>query len=144
MSTDIFSRLSEKSFNEVDELKKLGWQFRDAYWESGHNGDPYYDVEFKSPNMNDWHNIGERDWISITKKNLLQREARHVAQEWTKRLFDYTSTITNPTTEELGKYFLKTKNFDIGKLYSDNMKVEVKMSPNLKKAKKVKVTVEIL
>lgn len=144
MSTDIYTRLSEKSFNEVDELKNLGWEFRDAYWESGHNGDPYYDVEFKSPNMQKWASIDEGVWSKITKKYLLDREAHHAAHDWSNDIFHYTSVITNPMADGLKKHFLKTKNTNIGKLYSSNAEFNVKVSPMLKKAKKVKVTIEIL
>jgi hypothetical protein len=79
---EVISRLTGKTEDMVRDLASQGWEFKDAYWESGHNGDPYYDVKFKSPRMENFVEIGQYDWKKITKRQLLKSEASQIAKEW--------------------------------------------------------------
>jgi len=146
MNTDwkVINKLSHDTRPMIEGLAKRGWQFRDGSWESGHNGDEYDDVEFKSPNMTKFASIAEREWREVTEEYLLEREAGHVGHEWASNVFHYTSVITNPLSGVLAKYFRKKKNASFAPLYSSSAEFKVKISPKIKdKPKKIKITIEI-
>ncbi len=129
----------------VEGLEKKGWEFKDGSWVSGHNGDEYDDVEFKSPNMEKFASIGERQWKEVTEEYLLEREATHIASEWANNVFSYMSVVINPLAAGLAKHFRKTKNTSFAKLYSSAAEFNIKVSKKVKdKPKKIRVTIEIL
>jgi len=146
MPNDIYSNLTATQKKMLKSLKAKGWEFRDAYWESHHNGTPYYDVEFKSPNMENFCQIGESDWPKVTLECLLDREASRVATDWADNVFSRNSTVTTPITQSLRAYFLKKQTTDFLKLYSEAVDVDVTISKTIKndRPSKVKVTIEIL
>jgi hypothetical protein len=130
---------------EIQELANNGWEFTKNYWESGHNGDSYNDVKFKSPAMSVSANISEHDWNThTTKEDLLNREAEAVACGWAKTVEDDLD-IFGPLSKKLKTYFLKRKDCNFGKLGYGASTVTLRISPQVKnKPKKIRVTVEIL
>jgi hypothetical protein len=144
---ELKERLPDASQNEIEKLAEQGWEFRSNYWESGHNGDPYDDVEFKSPNMKEFSSIGEYDWRDrVNRRYLLKQEAESVAREWTSEATDDSSFVGRPVELALTKYFLKRKDAGFEQIhsYDPNIKFVVKCSPkNIHKPKHIKVTIEI-
>lgn len=138
---NIIDRLTPEGKKTVSKLINQGWKFEDDYWECHHNGTPYYDVKFKSPQMQELASIGEYDWPKVTEKYLLDREAHHVAYDWARNVFEHSSTMCNPVADVLKKYFLKSKNTKISKLYGSSVRVVTKIKNNT--PKKVKITIEI-
>jgi hypothetical protein len=129
----------------VKSFEKRGWKFQDGYWESHHNGTPYYDVEFKSPNMDEFSTIGEHDWPKITEKFLLDGEARHVAKQWSRDVFAYASCITGPIANKLREHFLESNTATFKQLSAEDVSYEVKIADTVKNTpKKIKITIEIL
>lgn len=132
----------------MEKLAEQGWEFRSDYWESGHNGDPYDDVEFKSPNMVGFKRISEHDWKErTTLDSLLKTEAGAVAEEWVKKVFEYEwdGSIQSKMVEAVKKYLLSKKSTQFEKLsYNDDAETTVKVSPkNIHKPKHIKITIEI-
>jgi hypothetical protein len=146
MRNDIYSNLTAAQKTMLKSLGKKGWKFQDGYWESHHNGTPYYDVEFKSPSMENFRSIGEHEWPKVTLDYLLEREATSVASDWTDTVFSRNSTVTTPIAQSLKEYFLKKHTTEFLKLYSEAVNVDVSISNTIKNNKptKVKVTIEIL
>ena len=145
MPNEIFSRLDAPKRAIIDELVEKGWEFADASWESGHNGDPYYDVSFKSPRMGDSVTIGEHQWTEVTKKFLLEKEAQRLALEWADEVFTSRHDLSTPVTRALAKYFLKSGTVKGNKISKyDDVKYIVKLAKGMKKSpKKIKITIEI-
>ena len=150
VSYELLRKLDSERQSLVKELSNQGWIFESDYWESGHNGDPYDDVKFKSPCMNSFVSIGEYDWEKITKKELLEKEAISVATHWVTKLHgeweeDYILTeIDDVIVKELKKAFLARKSckFETSRLPSKN--IQVKISPKIKdKIKDIQITVKI-
>ncbi len=138
------SELKGKSREDVKALVKKGWKFRDGFWESHHNGTPYYDVEFKSPTMHDFASISEHDWPKVTKEYLFDREATYVARTWAENSFKYRADISVPVANMLKQKFLEAKSTQFGKLGDDAIEFAVNISPSIKnKPNKVKITIEI-
>jgi hypothetical protein len=144
---DLLSQRETPALGEVvKELANVGWEFESDYWESGHNGDPYDDVKFKSPNMPEFVRIGEYDWPKITKQELLAKEAEAVAQSWVDNLLDSSFVLEKPFTELLTKYFIKRKDSCFGKFTTFDLKTKVLAKLSLKnkhQPKSVKITIEI-
>ena len=139
---NIYERLTPASAECIRELEADGWKFTDEYWESYHNGTPYYDVGFKSPTMEKTVTISETDWPTITKAELLRREVDIVSCAWVNRTFRMEH-ITTPIIRKLSSYLLKSKSVEY---------VDFKVSPSITvkiptenkcKLSKVKITIEI-
>jgi len=139
---NIHARLGLKTRQMIERLQSEGWKFEDDYWESGHNGDPYYDVKFKSPKMEEFaRGIGEHEWETITEKSLRKREAAWLAHRWTGYVFHDENLINDPVEKIVTEHLLKTETAEFKN--EPEPEVSVKISPKVKSPKKVKITIEI-
>ncbi len=142
---EVISRLTGKTEDMVRELASQGWEFENAYWESGHNGDPYYDVKFKSPRMENFVEIGQYDWKKITKKDLLELEAREIAHEWWHGLdedahreyYHFNQTVTKALKK------MNVKNYKRGKIAPEVKNVVDSKVTDISKVKKLTLTLTI-
>ncbi len=143
---DIYERLSRDRLNTVKKLEAEGWKFEDDYWESGHNGDPYNDVKFKSPEMNDFVSIGEREWDEITENELRHRATAAIASEWSNSILSEWAAIdiSRQTVAGLHKLIATKKIKMVNAVDEIPTEVIVKTSAKPKAPKRVKITIEIL
>jgi hypothetical protein len=146
-NTDIFSSLTPAALRVVRDFQKRGWEFTDGYWESHHNGTPYYDVDFRSPRMAERSTIPERDWPNITYPVLLEKEAREIANEALDKLTSRTSPtkeIENAIIEKFMAHFMSSEKAKIK--YADDLSTQcqVKFSRSAeRKVSNIKVTIEL-
>lgn len=138
------SQLSKSSRAVVKSLISEGWVFEDRSSTYAQTGESFTEVAFKSPEMEDFGLISECYWKGVTKEYLIARAAGHVAHEWARNVFHYTSVITNPLAEALREHFIKSNSTSFQPLYSTDAEFDIKVKTKNNKPKQVKVTIEIL